>query len=377
MYFYYLIIAFFLAFCLELIVIPKILVISYKKNLFDEPGERKQHSGSVSRLGGVTFLPIILFSLCITITISLYLDPSLETIQIPEIGIKKIFIEFAFLFSGLVLLYFVGIMDDLIGVKYPTKFIVQILCGIFLVMSDVWINDLNGLFGFNAISKWVGYPLTVFLVIYVINAINLIDGIDGLASGLSIIAFVVLAWFFYQKNYLPFSLVSVATLGCLLPFFHYNVIGKGKNRKKKIFMGDTGSLAIGMLLVYLLVRYTMTIPVPTDNIPPNPLVIFSVILVPCFDVVSVTIYRIRTGHNPFKPDKNHLHHKFIRIGFSPSKSLIIILIMSALFTTMNFILVYYVDIKWIFLIDIIVYILIHVWLRFKINQIQDKNLTEK
>jgi UDP-N-acetylmuramyl pentapeptide phosphotransferase/UDP-N-acetylglucosamine-1-phosphate transferase len=373
MYFYYLIIAFLLAFCLELIVIPKILVISYKKNLFDEPGERKQHSGSVSRLGGVTFLPIILFALCMTVTISLYIDPSMDTIQIPEIGIKRIFIEFSFLFSGLILLYFIGIMDDLIGVRYTSKFVVQILCGIFLILSNVWLNDFNGLLGFTAIPKWLGYPLTLFLVIYIINAINLIDGIDGLASGLSIIAFIVLAYAFYEKEYLFFSLISVATLGCLIPFFHYNVYGGGKKRKKKIFMGDTGSLAIGMLLAHLLIRYTMTIPDQIDRPTlPNPLIMFSVILIPCFDVVSVTMYRIKIGHNPFKPDKNHLHHKLIRIGFSPSKSLIVILAMSVIFIAMNFVLVRYIKIEWILLIDIIFYLLIHVWLRYKLNQIKEE-----
>jgi UDP-N-acetylmuramyl pentapeptide phosphotransferase/UDP-N-acetylglucosamine-1-phosphate transferase len=354
---------------LELIVIPKILVISYKKNLFDEPGERKQHSGSVSRLGGVTFLPIILFALCMTTTISLHVDPSMQTIQIPEIGIKKIFIEFSFLFSSLVLLYFVGIMDDLISVRYTTKFIVQILCGIFMVMSNVWLNDLNGFLGFNAIPKWAGYPLTIFLVIYIINAINLIDGIDGLASGLSIIAFIVIAYAFYLKDYLFFSLISVTTLGCLIPFFHYNVYGGGKKRKKKIFMGDTGSLAIGMLLAYLLIRYTMTIPGQIDNIAtiPNPLILFSVVLIPCFDVVSVMVYRLKIGNNPFKPDKNHLHHKLIRIGFSPSKSLIIILSMSIIFISLNFLLIFYIQFKWILLMDIVIYLLIHLWLRYKLN----------
>ncbi len=377
MYFIYLIIAFLISTFLELIVLPRLLVISYKKQLFDEPGGRKLHTGSVPRLGGVTFLPIILFALCITITVSLYIDPSMEVIQIPEIGMKQIFIEFAFLFSSLVLLYFVGIMDDLIGVRYKAKFLVQILCGIFLVMSGVWLNDFNGLLGFNSIPKWFGYPFTVFLVVYIINSINLIDGIDGLASGLSIIAFVVLAYAFYQKDYLPFALIAVTALGCLLPFFHYNVFGRGKGRKKKIFMGDTGSLAIGMLLTYLLVRYTMTIPAEMDNIPdtPNPLIIFSVIIIPCFDAVSVVIYRIRKGANPFKPDRNHLHHKLMRIGLSPRRSLVIILGMSILFITMNFILVNYTKIKWILLIDIIIYLLIHIWLNHRLKTIDIPKIT--
>jgi len=373
MYLVYVAIVFLIAFLLELIIIPRVLVISYKKKLFDEPNERKQHTDFTPQLAGVTFLPIILFSLCITATITLYIDPSMSILEIPEIGFKKLFVEFATLFSCLILLYFIGIMDDLVGVRYKTKFLVQVLCGVLLVASGVWLNDFNGLLRLNEIPEWIGYPLTILLVVYLINAINLIDGIDGSASGLSIIAFIVLAYAFYLKGYLLFSLISVAALGCLLPFFHFNVFGRGKNRKKKIFMGDTGSLAIGMIFAFLLIRYTMPNPVDAGSvIHPNPLIIFSVILVPCLDVFNVTIYRIRKGHNPFKPDRNHLHHKLMQVGLSPRMSLVIILGMSILFIIMNFTLVNYTQIKWIFLIDIILYSLIHVWLNKKRMEISKK-----
>jgi len=361
---------------MELIVIPRLLVISYKKKLFDEPGGRKLHDGSVSRLGGATFMPIILFAICITVTISLYIDPTLEMLQIPDIGLKQIFLEFAFLFSSLILLYFIGVKDDLIGASYRAKFLIQILCGIFLVMSKIWVNDFNGLLGFSRIPPEVGYPLTVLIVVFIINAINLIDGIDGLASGLSIIAFAVLSNGFYQKGYLPFAIISMSALGCLCAFFYYNVFGRGKIRKKRIFMGDTGSLAIGMLLAYLLVRYTMSIPTE-DNVFdfPNPLIMFSVIIVPCFDAVSVAVGRIRRGLNPFKPDRSHLHHKFMRIGFSSHLSLIIILSMSAAFIIMNFALVRFTQIKWILLIDIVIYALIHIWLGRKLKIIEKETPT--
>jgi len=367
----YLVIAFGIALCLELIVIPKLLLISYKKKLFDEPGGRKLHSGSVSRLGGATFMPIILFAICITVTISLYINPNLEVLQIPEIGIKQIFLEFAFLFSSLILLYFIGVKDDLIGSGYKAKLIVQVLCGFFLVMSGIWVNDFNGLLGFARISPMVGYPLTVLIVVFIINSINLIDGIDGLASGLSIIAFAVLSYFFYQKEYFPFAIIAMSALGCLCAFFYHNVFGSGKIRKKRIFMGDTGSLAIGMLLAYLLIRYTMTISTDTDVAEfPNPLILFSIIIIPCFDAVSVAIGRIRRGLNPFKPDRSHLHHKFIRIGFSSHLSLIIILLMDAAFITMNFLLVRITQIKWILLIDIVIYVAIHIWLGRKLKTIE-------
>ena len=375
MYLFYVGIAFLLAFFLELVIIPKVLVVSYKKKLFDEPNERKQHADFTPRLGGVTFLPIVLFALCLTVTITLYIDPSMGILEIPEIGFKKLFVEFASLFSCLVLLYFVGLMDDLVGVRYRAKFLVQIACGVLLVVSGVWISDFNGLLGFNEIPKWFGYPLTILLVVYILNAINLIDGIDGLASGLSIIAFVALAYFYYLKSYLLFSLLPVAALGCLLPFFRYNVFGGGKIRKKKIFMGDTGSLAIGMLLVYLLVRYTMPNPSDEIGVPvhPNPLIIFSVVLVPCLDVLNVFLYRIKKGNNPFKPDRNHLHHKLIRFGWSPSRSLIAILIVSILLVILNFLLVRYIQIKWIFLLDLFSYISFHIWLDKKLKIKEAKN----
>lgn len=366
MYLFYIAIAFFLAFFLELIIIPRVLLISYKKKLFDIPNERKLHTNITPQLGGVTFLPVILFALCITITISLKIDSSMDILNIHEIGFKKLFTEFAALFSCLVLLYFVGIMDDLVGVRYKTKFAVQVLCGIILVISGVWINDFNGLLGFGQIPAWAGYPLTVILVVYILNSINLIDGIDGLASGLSMIAFIVLAYCYSLKGYLLFALLAVATLGCLLPFFHYNVFGGG-NRKKKIFMGDTGSLAIGMILAFLLIRYTMRIPseMPYERTIPNPLIIFSVILVPCLDVLNVVAYRIRKKKHPFKPDRNHLHHNLMEIGFSPRKSLIVILFMSTLFIALNFILVQFTQIKWILLLDIVLYSSIYMWLSRK------------
>jgi len=310
-------------------------------------------------------------------TITLFIDPSMDTILIPEIGSRQLFLEFAFLFSALVLLYLVGVMDDLIGVNYKTKFAIQLLCGIFIVTAGVWLNNFNGLLGFDKISPWFGYPFTVLVIVFIINAINLIDGIDGLASGLSIIAFAVLSFAFFMEGYLSFALIASATMGCLIAFFYYNVFGGGKNRKKRIFMGDTGTLTVGMVLAYLLIRYAMLVSTKTEF--PNPLIIFSVVIIPCFDAVSVAICRLRIGKNPFKPDRNHLHHKFMRIGISPRRSLIIILGISAMFIVMNFVLIYYVcmQIKWIILIDIIVYLLTYILLDRRLKIVENQPESEE
>jgi UDP-N-acetylmuramyl pentapeptide phosphotransferase/UDP-N-acetylglucosamine-1-phosphate transferase len=369
----YLAIAFFISLCLELFIIPRLLIISYKKKLFDETDERKRHTGFVSRLGGATFIPIILFALCITMTVTLFIDPTMETILVPEIGSRQLFLEFAFLFSGLVLLYLVGVADDLIGVGYKAKFAVQLLCGIFTVTGGVWLNDFNGLLGVFEISPWFGYPFTVFVVVFIINAVNLIDGIDGLASGLCIIAFAVLSISFYVNGYLSFALIAVTTMGCLISFFYYNVFGRGRKLKKRVFMGDTGTLTIGMLLAYLLIRYAMIVSAKT--VFPNPLIIFSVIIIPCFDAASVAISRIRRGKNPFKPDRNHLHHKLMRIGIYPRRALIIILTMSLVFIVMNYAFIHFMhmQIKWIILIDVMLCLLMYALLRRRLIIVENQN----
>ena len=373
----YLIIAFVISVCLEVIIIPELIHISHKKKLFDEIDGRKLHSSWVSRLGGTTFTPIILFTICITMSISLYMDPNREIMQVFGIGIKQVFFEFAVLFPCLIVLYFIGIRDDLIGSGYKVKFFIQVLCSIFLVVSGVCINDFHGLFGFSHIPPEFGYPLTVLIIVLIINAINLIDGIDGLASGLSIIAFAILTYFYCEKGYLPFALIAISSLGCLCAFFYYNVFGKGNIRKRKIFMGDTGSLTIGMVLAYLLIRYVVQPVEPCPMLSCNPMIIFSIIIIPCFDAIIVPFGRIVRGMAPFKPDKTHLHHKFIGIGFSARLTLITILALSAAYIIMNFLLIHFIQITWILSIDIVLYLSLNLYLHYKLKMVEkQKKATE-
>ena len=171
-----------------LILIPNILLISYKKRLFDQPDERKVHSIPVPRLGGISFFPAILVSLCLIIGLFHCVG-----IPIARLLTDRSLLELLFWVSGCMLLYLIGVADDLVGVGYRYKFVVQVFTAILLVLPGAWINSLGGLFGIYMLPSWVGIPLTVLIVVYITNAINLIDGIDGLASGLSCIALTVLA----------------------------------------------------------------------------------------------------------------------------------------------------------------------------------------
>jgi UDP-N-acetylmuramyl pentapeptide phosphotransferase/UDP-N-acetylglucosamine-1-phosphate transferase len=149
-----------------------------------------------------------------------------------------------------------GITDDLIGVRYRQKFVIQILCACFFSIAELWINDLYGLLGIYAIPNWIGIPFTILTIVFITNAINLIDGIDGLASGLSSVALLVFGLLFIEKGLWMYSMLAFSTLGVLVPFFYYNVFGNAE-RARKIFMGDTGSLTLGYILSFLAIKYSL------------------------------------------------------------------------------------------------------------------------
>ena len=243
------IIGFLVAALMGQVIIPRILVISLRKRLFDIPDERKVHTHPVPRLGGVTFYPTILFVLCIIMAwriISGHLPNQIFTMEIAG--------EMLALVAGLTLLYILGIGDDLVGVRYRKKFIVQILSAAFFPLAGLYINNFYGLFGIYALSPFVGIPLTMLLVVFITNAINLIDGIDGLASSICVVALATFGLIFAFDRLWIFSLLAFTCVGVLIPFFIYNVFGNAE-RGKKIFMGDTGSLTLGYILSFLVIQY--------------------------------------------------------------------------------------------------------------------------
>lgn len=350
----FIVLAFLISCVIARIIIPKITVISQKKKLFDLPDDRKVHKDAVPRLGGVSFFPVIMFSMAFSMAMRYILG-----YPISEIEAQHILLEFLFLICGLTLLYIIGIADDLVGVRYRKKFIVQILVAIFLPLSGVYINNFYGLFGLYSIPLWVGIPLTVFLIVFITNAINLIDGIDGLASSLSSVALLILGFLFYKQGLWAYSMLSVAVLGVLFPFFYYNVFGRTE-KSTKIFMGDTGSLTLGYILSFLSIKYAMYNIDITNYTDGAILISFSVLMIPMFDVVRVVLLRARTGNRLFEPDRNHLHHKFLAMGVSHRKTMVFIVIWACTFAVCNIILVPYININFLFIANIFVWTVMNV-----------------
>ena len=339
------------------LIIPRILVISLRKRLFDIPDFRKIHQHPISRLGGVTFFPVIMLVMCAITLIGLHIKGFSD-----QFFSNHIVDEMLCLTAGLVLLYIIGVCDDLIGVRYGRKLLVQVFAASFLPFAGLYVVDFYGLFGVDVVSPFIGIPLTVLLTVFVTNAINLIDGIDGLASGLCMIALLIFGTAFALNGVWMYSLLAFVCLGVLIPFFLYNVFGNAEHGSK-IFMGDTGSLTLGFILSLFSVKYILLLSTDSSAVSGTPIVwVFSLLLVPCLDVCRVVLNRLQRKANPFKPDKTHIHHKFLMMGFSPRRSLVLIQLISLFFIGLTVFLIYVGVLGYVvLLIDILVWTLMHLW----------------
>lgn len=353
----FIIVAFVISVFMARLIIPRILMISFRKKLFDIPDERKVHKRAIPRLGGVSFFPTILLSCCLVLAFR-----TLVGYNIP-IGLTMYVLpEYLLWICGMVFLYLMGIADDLMGVRYRQKFIIQIVCASFFPISGLWINDFYGLFGIYTLPFWIGMPFTILTVVFITNAINLIDGIDGLASGLSSVALLVFGVLFIEKGLWIYSMLAFSTVGVLVPFFYYNVFGSAEH-DRKIFMGDTGSLTLGYILSFLAIKYSQNNPEVVTATRGAFVIAFSTLIIPAFDVVRVVLVRVRNGKNPFEPDKNHIHHKFLAMGFTQRTALVSIQLMSACFCGFTMTAVYLgMNNTLILIIDVLAWTFLHLWL---------------
>lgn len=359
----YAILIFVLSFLLTMLSLPQILLVSYQKKLFDKPEARKQHRTPSSRLGGFCFVPVLFFSVSLLGAVIIKLEP--DTYLRTYTDSLSCMTFFA---AGLILVYMMGLMDDLIGLGYKRKFVVQILGALMLWLAGVGINSLGGLFGITDVPYWMSLPLTLLFVVYITNSVNLIDGIDGLASGLGILALALFVVFssvqmFHLLNLLLFS----SMLGILLPFWYYNVYRR-RRRNFKLFMGDGGSLSLGYVLAYgLLVymhRYSQFDPWSSGQA----LIGLAAFVVPCFDIVRVMLVRARAGKSMFLPDRNHVHHKMMRAGFTPLRSMYLLVLLSLGFILLNTLLVRFLAPTWVLLADIFAWCLFHRLLNRRIRR---------
>lgn len=204
-------------------------------------------------------------------------------------------------------------------------------------------------------------PLTVFVAVFIINAVNLIDGIDGLCSGLVGMGALVFGFLFIYNGAWLHAVFAFITAGVLCPFFYYNVFGKSKGRQR-IFMGDTGSLTLGLSMAFLAISYAMNNPLIKPFSEGAIVVSFATLIVPLFDVVRVVWIRYRSHQPFFMPDQNHIHHKFLRMGLSHYATMALILALAFFLSFFNIIAVEYISNNIVIFIDIVLWVAFHLWL---------------
>ncbi len=310
----YIIIAFAISLIFSLIGTPLVVKLCNSRGLLDLPNARKVHKHGIPRLGGTLFMP----SLSVGVTITLLI--MYQGIQNDfKIGISNVMMV-----TGAIMIYLIGIFDDLKGLKATHKFIIQTIAALLFPLCNLMINDLHGLFGIHEIPIWVGYPLTVFIILLIVNAMNLIDGIDGLASGLACLILGSFAYLYYDLQAHLFCIISISLAGATLAFFFFNMYGKVG--RLKTFMGDSGSLFLGYVIAYLAIKYQMSneptgFPYREESL----LISFTLVFIPCIDVIRVALWRKFNGKPMFAPDKTHLHHRIMQMGLDMHQTLAVII----------------------------------------------------
>jgi len=349
--------AFFISSTFAIFTIPWILKIAHRHFLYDIPNERKLHKNPVPRLGGLAFFYCILFSM---LSIFIIAHQFMDTVE------QYVFSN-SFFLCALLLLHIGGLKDDLIGVLYRHKFLLQIASSLLIVFSGLYINHFYGLFSIEAIPAWMGVPLTVLAIVFIINAINLIDGIDGLSSGISIIALLIYGTLFLMQDEWYYAILAFSSLGVLCIFFCYNVFGSIAN-KQKLFMGDSGSMMIGLILSVMVIKYMHYAPHSVKPFGDTLVMAISPILVPALDVLRVMLSRIRRRKHLFTADRSHIHHKLIDMGLGKTKALLFLLGVSCGFCLINFLLVPLFSTLAIFIFDGALWISGNMYLTFRIKK---------
>lgn len=347
------------------LMVPIIIRLSYKKRLFDTVDERTVHKGSVPRLGGSAFILSSMVAVCVGVW--LCKKECADCWQIPGCDVWR----YSALVLAALIIYFVGVMDDVTGVNYKVKFLCQLVSALLIVfVGGFWINNFYGLFGLETLAPWSGKTFSVLLIMYIINAFNLIDGIDGLASSLGMVASLVMGVLLLMMGQGLMAVLSLSLCASLAVFFCFNKFGTTATHTK-IFMGDGGSQTMGLIIAFLVVFMAMKKDWVQWGNPQlqSPVIPFCLIVIPCFDAVRVMVGRIKRGKNPFLPDKTHIHHKFLRIGFSATRTLLAILLLDLVFIALDISLTLIdlhidarVKINLILLLDIVVWWLVQHWL---------------
>jgi UDP-GlcNAc:undecaprenyl-phosphate GlcNAc-1-phosphate transferase len=302
---------------ITLLSIPSILHVARSRHLYDDVGHfRKQHDHGIPRLGGVA----IFVSFTITMLLFSIIDKALPI---------------SYLLIACIILFTMGLKDDLSGVNSSTKFLIQfVVAAILVLLGDIRITSMYGVFGIFTLPYIPSAIFSILLIMLVVNSFNLIDGIDGLAAVTGIIVNSTFAGLFiYFKQY-ELAAISFAMVGAIAGFLRYNIT------PAKIFMGDTGALLIGLISAVMAVKFIEVSKITHAGIPVIncvPALTIAILIGPVFDTLRVFTLRIASGKSPFEADRNHMHHRILGLGLNHLQTTICLSVINLLSIGMVFV----------------------------------------
>jgi len=301
-----------LSFLITFFSIPVIIQVAKEKKLFDEPDDRKVHKAVIPTLGGLgIFAGFVIATL----------------LGAPQIGTS----ELQYFIAASIVVFFLGLKDDILILSASKKFAGQIIAAWILIkFGGVQLTNMHGFLGVYMIPNVASIALSMFTIIVITNSFNLIDGVDGLAGTLGVLTTLVFGSYFYYIGQIPYAVMAFSLAGSLISFLIYNF------SPAKIFMGDTGSLLVGLINAILVIKFINIASIPTTKLSfeSAPAIGFAILMIPLFDTLRVFGLRIFNRRSPFSPDRNHIHHFLLDLGYSHKNTTFICLIANIFFISM-------------------------------------------
>lgn len=307
---YDIVLAFITSLLLTYFAIPSIISVARKKHLVDEPGERRSHVVSTPSLGGIGIFAGVIFSIILWTPF-------------------KYFGDLQYILSSFVIIFLIGAKDDIDPVSPMIKFGGQILAACILIFfAKVQVTNFCGIFGIYGLDAWFSILFTFLTILTIINSFNLIDGINALSGSVGILIAVTFGTWFFMTDKIALAIVAFSLAGSIVAFLRYNIT------PAKIFMGDTGSLLLGLVASILAIEFIESHHQIEEHrllFDSPPAVAVGILILPLFDTLRVFALRMIRGRSPFSADRNHIHHLLIDAGFSHMNSTVILVLVNMLF----------------------------------------------
>ncbi|MCO5232506.1 MAG: undecaprenyl/decaprenyl-phosphate alpha-N-acetylglucosaminyl 1-phosphate transferase [Chitinophagales bacterium] len=307
------IIAAVLSVAFSMIAVPSLLGIAETIKLFDKSNPRKSHKGEIPNLGGFAIFGAFIISYCIAGSFA-----------------EK---EIKYIIAALCFVFMIGAKDDIVDLSPRKKFIGQFIAAALLVIiGGVRLTSFYGVLGISNLPYWASVVFSIVTIVFIVNAFNLIDGVNWLAGGLTIVSMGAFGSWFYIHGYYDYAIMAASIIGSIVVFLKYNYT------PSKIFLGDSGSLSIGLLTAMLAIRFieeSAEARYSQADLPflviSGPAMAIAILIIPIFDTLKVFALRIYNRKSPFEADKTHHHHKLLDLGFSHEKTSAILVSVNILF----------------------------------------------